>query len=194
MSTPKIEPSTKNAFNFPKAAVGKDKTATAPASKAAKKPTPKRAAAKRPAAKEAATGKPAAEKPAAKKPSKKGIAEAPTSAKKLKQEAKATAKRIAQPTSKTATETTGGLTVTGSNAKTKRGKKDKVARDSFTMPKSEYAKIASLKQKCASNGLRVKKAELLRAALAMLDAATEKQIVAAVKALEAVKTGRPANA
>jgi hypothetical protein len=66
-------------------------------------------------------------------------------------------------------------------------------RDSFTMPKSDYAKIASLKQKCTENGVRVKKSELLRAALAMLDAAPAEQLVTAIKELEAVKTGRPTN-
>ena len=66
-------------------------------------------------------------------------------------------------------------------------------RDSFTMPKSDYAKIASLKQKCHDNGVRVKKSELLRAALTMLDAASAEQLLTAVKGLEAVETGRPSN-
>ena len=79
-------------------------------------------------------------------------------------------------------------------SKTKRVKKEKVVRDSFTMPKSDYAKLAALKQKCQNNGVRVKKSELLRAALTMLEAAPEKRLVAAIKALETVKTGRPANA
>ncbi|MFP4896897.1 hypothetical protein ACLFKU_40440 [Paraburkholderia sp. EG304] len=78
-------------------------------------------------------------------------------------------------------------------SKTRRVKKEKVVRDSFTMPKSDYAKIATLKQKCQDNGVRVKKSELLRAALTMLEAAPEKRLVAAIKALETVKTGRPAN-
>jgi hypothetical protein len=77
--------------------------------------------------------------------------------------------------------------------KGKRPKKEKVVRDSFTMPKSDYAKIASLKQKCHENGVRVKKSELLRAALAMLDAAPAEQLLATVKELETVKTGRPSN-
>jgi hypothetical protein len=81
-----------------------------------------------------------------------------------------------------------------SDAKPRRVKKEKVVRDSFTMPKSDYAKIATLKEKCQKNGVRVKKSELLRAALAMLDAAPEKRLVEAIKALETVKTGRPANA
>ncbi|WP_327366186.1 hypothetical protein [Caballeronia terrestris] len=62
------------------------------------------------------------------------------------------------------------------------------------MPKSEYAKLASLKQKCLDAGVRVKKSELLRAALAMLDDVPPKRLLAAVNGLEAVKTGRPSNA
>ncbi len=77
--------------------------------------------------------------------------------------------------------------------KTKREKKEKVVRDSFTMPKSDYAKIATLKQKCLDEGIHVKKSELLRAGLALLDAVPAKRLVAAIAELEAVKTGRPAN-
>jgi hypothetical protein len=80
------------------------------------------------------------------------------------------------------------------DGKSKRPKKEKVVRDSFTMPKSDYVKIASLKQKCLDSGVRVKKSELLRAALAMLDAVPAKQLLDAINQLEAVKTGRPSNA
>lgn len=82
----------------------------------------------------------------------------------------------------------------GQANRTKRAKKEKVVRDSFTMPRSDYAKIAALKQKCANNGRRVKKSELLRAALTLLDAAPEKRLLAAIDALETVPTGRPPSA
>lgn len=77
-------------------------------------------------------------------------------------------------------------------AKAKRVKKEKVVRDSFTMPKSDYEKIAALKQKCLEAGVSVKKSELLRAGLLLLDSATTKRLVAAISAVETVKTGRPA--
>lgn len=76
--------------------------------------------------------------------------------------------------------------------KAKRAKKDKVVRDSFTMPKSDYEKIAALKLKCEEAGVSVKKSELLRAGLLMLEAASPKRLLAAVSAVEQVKTGRPA--
>ena len=80
---------------------------------------------------------------------------------------------------------------TGS-AKAKRARKDKVVRDSFTMPKADYEKIAALKQKCLAAGVSVKKSELLRAGLLMLESAAPKRLLAAVSAVEQVKTGRPA--
>jgi hypothetical protein len=95
--------------------------------------------------------------------------------------------------SKVAEKSETAATPAPAEAKAKRARKEKVVRDSFTMPKSEYARIASLKQKCLDGGVRVKKSELLRAALAMLDAVPAKRLIAAVGALEAVKTGRPSN-
>ena len=73
--------------------------------------------------------------------------------------------------------------------KSKRPKKEKVVRDSFTMPKSDYVKIASLKQKCLDSGVRVKKSELLRAALAMLDAVPAKQLLDAINATRSSENG-----
>lgn len=78
------------------------------------------------------------------------------------------------------------------NTKVKRAKKDKVVRDSFTMPKADYERIALLKRKCLEAGVAVKKSELLRAGLQLLDSASSKQLVATIAALEAVRTGRPA--
>ncbi|EIF35174.1 hypothetical protein BCh11DRAFT_02987 [Burkholderia sp. Ch1-1] len=77
-------------------------------------------------------------------------------------------------------------------AKAKRIKKEKVVRDSFTMPKSDYDKIAALKQKCLAAGVSVKRSEILRAGLFLLESATPKRLLEAVSAVEQVKTGRPA--
>ena len=68
----------------------------------------------------------------------------------------------------------------GKDEKPRRAKKDKVVRDSFTMPKSDYEKIAELKQRCLDAGVSVKKSELLRAGLALLAAVPPKRLVAAV--------------
>jgi len=76
--------------------------------------------------------------------------------------------------------------------KAKRAKKEKVVRDSFTMPKFDYEKISALKQKCLDASVSVKKSELLRAGLLLLESAPSKQLLAAISAVETVKTGRPA--
>jgi len=73
----------------------------------------------------------------------------------------------------------------------KRVKKEKVVRDSFTMPKSDYAKIAILKQRCLDAGMSVKKSEVLRAGLLLLESAPAKRLLAAISEVETVKTGRP---
>jgi hypothetical protein len=76
--------------------------------------------------------------------------------------------------------------------KPKRVKKEKVVRDSFTMPKPDYEKLGELKAKCLSAGVAVKKSELLRAGLLLLEAAPLAQLLEAIAAVETVKTGRPA--
>jgi hypothetical protein len=82
---------------------------------------------------------------------------------------------------------------TAPGKKSKHTKKVKIVRDSLTMPKSDYDKITALKLKCAENGVEVKKSELLRAGLLILATATAEQLLAAVGAVETVKTGRPEN-
>jgi len=81
---------------------------------------------------------------------------------------------------------------TAAEQKTKRAKKEKVVRDSFTMPKSDYDKIAALKQKCLDAGVAVKKSELLRAGLLLLEGIPVDRLLDAIAAVETVKTGRPA--
>jgi hypothetical protein len=69
--------------------------------------------------------------------------------------------------------------------------KVKVVRDSFTMPQTDYALIAEIKQKALKAGLHVKKSELLRAGLRALDKLGAAQLKRAVASLEKIKTGRP---
>jgi hypothetical protein len=70
--------------------------------------------------------------------------------------------------------------------------KTKVVRDSFTMPDWDYEKLAELKRRCLNGGVHVKKSELLRAGLKMLESLPERQLLAVVAQVETVKTGRPA--
>lgn len=73
-----------------------------------------------------------------------------------------------------------------------KAKKAKLVRDSFTMPDGEYALIAALKKRCLDAGVPAKKSEILRAAVANLAKLGDASVVAAVRRLEVIKTGRPA--
>lgn len=77
------------------------------------------------------------------------------------------------------------------DAKDNKAKKPKLVRDSFTIPKDEYAAIDTLKQRCATLAQPVKKSELLRAGLKMLAAMDDAALRAAVQAVPSIKTGRP---
>lgn len=69
--------------------------------------------------------------------------------------------------------------------------KNKLVRDSFTMPKLEYLVIESLKQRGAALAKPLKKSEVLRAGVKALAAMSDEQFLAAVAAVPAIKTGRP---
>ncbi len=73
-------------------------------------------------------------------------------------------------------------------------KKPKLVRDSFTIPKAEYEVIDALKQRVAKAGSPAKKSELLRAGIKALAAMNDAALLAAVKAVPSIKTGRPAKA
>ena len=75
--------------------------------------------------------------------------------------------------------------------KPKKEHKEKVVRDSFTMPQSEYRKIAEIKEACRKAGLPVKKSEVLRAGLKALSELNAAQLKRALAGLEKIKTGRP---
>lgn len=73
-----------------------------------------------------------------------------------------------------------------------KAKKPRLVRDSFTMPESEYVLIDAIKQRCLAQGVAVRKSEVLRAAVAYLARLGDNTVLAAIRRLEPVKTGRPA--
>lgn len=76
-------------------------------------------------------------------------------------------------------------------AKEIRTKKVKLVRDSFTIPKDEYAIIEALKQRAGSLAQPVKKSELLRAGLKVLAGLSDAALRTALQAVPSIKTGRP---
>lgn len=69
--------------------------------------------------------------------------------------------------------------------------KVKMERDSFTMPKEEYAQIATLKKRLEGLGKPVKKSELLRAGLKLLSAMDDASLKTTMATVPTIKTGRP---
>lgn len=67
----------------------------------------------------------------------------------------------------------------------------KMERDSFTMPKAEYAQLYVLKERLIKLGQPAKKSELLRAGIMQLTAMTDTALKAAMSKVPAIKTGRP---
>lgn len=70
-------------------------------------------------------------------------------------------------------------------------KKPKLVRDSFTIPKAEFAAIETLKTRAIALGTSVKKSELLRAGLMALQGLNDAGFKAALSAVPTLKTGRP---
>lgn len=132
-------------------------------------------------------------------PAKKNTSPTPVK-KAVKAPAKAPVK-AARTVAKTAPATTKAVTAkpapaTPAKADKKKDKpeKVKVVRDSFTIPKAEYAQIAAMKKRAMELGLEVKKSELLRAGLALLAATSEAAFRKALGNVPTLKTGRPGKA
>ena len=111
-----------------------------------------------------AANKPAAKAPATKRTASKAIVAKPAAAKPV----------AAKPTKVEA-----------------KSKKPKLVRDSFTIPKDEYAGIDTLKERSVALGRPAKKSELLRAGLMALLAMSPNALHAALEAVPTIKTGRP---
>ena len=73
-------------------------------------------------------------------------------------------------------------------------KRAKLVRDSFTIPKAEYAVLQELKQRSAKLGRPAKKSEVLRAGVNALAAMGDAAFAAAIATVPALKTGRPSKA
>ena len=124
-----------------------------------------------------------AAKPAAKSPAKTA---APTPAVAKPQASKADAPRqAAKPTALPAKPVPRAKPV-------EKARKPKMVRDSFTMPKAEYAAIESLKARATQAGRPAKKSELLRAGVKLLEALPAAALIHALESLPAINTGRPA--
>jgi hypothetical protein len=72
-----------------------------------------------------------------------------------------------------------------------KARKDKLVRDSYTIPKAEYAVVDELKQRASKLGRPAKKSELLRAGIKILATLPDAALLAALAQVPTIKTGRP---
>ncbi|MFZ6863280.1 hypothetical protein ACO0K7_11670 [Undibacterium sp. Ji67W] len=70
-------------------------------------------------------------------------------------------------------------------------KKAKLVRDSFTMPEAEYAVLGQVKRACLKAGVEVKKSQLLRIGLALLNKTDVPALKKLIGELAPLKAGRP---
>ena len=142
--------------------------ATSPASSRKTSKSPSRAA---PATAAKRTAKAATKAPAKQLPGKAAKSSKPAAAR----------KPAARKSAKASTP------ASASGAKTKQ----KLVRDSFTMPQSDFALIEQLKTRALAMLRPAKKSELLRAGLQMLSASSDAALRAVLEALTPLKAGRP---
>ena len=136
-----------------------------------------------PASAASQTAAPATKKTTARKPVKKAAAKAPR---------KVVAKKPVSPAKKASpvkAKTTQPKVKPSAEQKIK---KPKLVRDSFTFPKDEYQVIAGLKQKALGLNHSIKKSEILRAGIMLLNGLNDKAFLSALTKVPALKTGRPA--
>ena len=69
--------------------------------------------------------------------------------------------------------------------------KQKLVRDTFTFPKTEYAVLRELKQRAAQLARPAKKSEILRAGLGVLNAMSDTAFMAALAAVPSLKSKSP---
>lgn len=103
---------------------------------------------------------------------------------------RATAKPAVRPTTRPASKAAAAEATKA--PKPEKPKKSKLVRDSFTIPKAEYAVLDQLKRRAAQSGTPAKKSEVLRAGLKVLAGMEDAAFIAALGAVPALKTGRPA--
>jgi len=161
---------------------GQDLPAAEPAAKPAQ-PAKAGAVAKAPKAAAKAAKKAVAKQPvaaSAAKPAKARTAKPVKPVKPVKPAKPAKAAKPAKPALPVRTEKTA-----------RADKPDKLVRDSFTIPRGEYALLQELKTRAATLGRPARKSEVLRAGIQALQAMDDAALLAVLGTVPVIKTGRP---
>jgi len=101
---------------------------------------------------------------------------------------KAAPKKAAKKTSKKASSKSTKSTKANKATKTV---KTKLVRDSFAIPEKEYAALVAVKKTCLKAGLEIKKTELIRIGIALVNNLTTAKIKTAQAKLTQISAGRP---
>jgi hypothetical protein len=86
---------------------------------------------------------------------------------------------------------TAGARSAGSTEPAQDTPKDKLVRDSYTIPEAEYLVLQALKQRATELRRPAKKSELLRAGIASLEAMPDDAFLTMLDRVPSLKTGRP---
>ena len=100
-------------------------------------------------------------------------------------------KTLGTSTLKTVRKTAGKTAKAAAAGKLQPKKQAKLIRDSFSIPENEFALLAETKKNCLSAGLEIKKSELIRIGIILVNQLTLARLKKAQKVLQPVKTGRP---
>lgn len=117
---------------------------------------------------------------------KRSVAKKTSSVKKVtvKKAAKKSAKKTSKKTLVKSTKATKATKAT-------KTVKTKLIRDSFAIPEKEYAALVAVKKTCLKAGLEIKKTELIRIGIALVNDLTTAKIKTAQAKLTQISAGRP---
>ncbi|MBV9675187.1 MAG: hypothetical protein JO185_02555 [Acidobacteriaceae bacterium] len=81
----------------------------------------------------------------------------------------------------------------GKSLELERPERERVVRDSFTLPAMDYQRIARIQERALKAGFHANKSEIMRAGLLLLDEFSDNELTSALSRVEKIKTGRPAD-
>ncbi|MBV9036759.1 MAG: hypothetical protein JO182_19875 [Acidobacteriaceae bacterium] len=79
----------------------------------------------------------------------------------------------------------------GKSLELERPERERVVRDSFTLPAMDYQRIARIQERALKAGFHANKSEIMRAGLLLLDEFSDNELTSALSRVEKIKTGRP---
>jgi hypothetical protein len=79
----------------------------------------------------------------------------------------------------------------GKSPELEKPERERVIRDSFTLPVSDYQRISRIKERALKASFHANKSEIMRAGLLMLDELPEAELTSVLRRVEKIKTGRP---